>query len=490
FELFGPKSGVPAGFVFVLHVDGQGRLWAGTTHGGVGRLDDPTAQHPHWQRYTTAEGLSSDGVLALADDGRGNLYVGSMRGIDRLHVVSGAVEHLDTRDGLAANSVISACRDGAGDLWFGTGAGVSRLRPRQRPAIEPPLALIESVSIGGKPAPVPELGTRQAGPFRCPVGTHDLEVRFAAVCLGGGHRLRYRYALGGEGAPWSSPARAGRVHLGGLAPDRYVLRVRAELPGGRAGPEARMSFFIPPPLWRRWWFQSGILLLVLMGAWQWHRSRVRRLVEVQRVRERIASDLHDELGLSLSQISILSEVARRDAEERGASSEELGLIGETARSLIDATSDMAWALDPSKDNLGSVLSRVRRLAGDICEGAGVHLDVQVEDGLQDISLPSEVRRHLLLILKEAIHNALRHGHPSTIVFRATRHAGVLQMSVEDDGDGFDPTSAEVREREGHGLAGMTRRAEAAGGTVEIHSTPGGGTTVTVSLPLPGKTPLA
>jgi signal transduction histidine kinase len=225
------------------------------------------------------------------------------------------------------------------------------------------------------------------------------------------------------------------------------------------------------------------VLLGLLLVAQWHRSRVRRLVEVQRVRERIASDLHDELGLSLSRISILSEVARRDAEGRGAPSEELELIGETARSLIDATSDMAWALDPSKDNLGSLLKRVRRLAGGVCEGAGVKLEVRVEEELKAFRLAPEVRRHILLILKEAIHNALRHGAPSTIVLRACRSPGGLELRIEDDGAGFDPASPTIMEKEGHGLSSMSRRAREAGGALRIVSGPEKGTTVTILLPI-------
>jgi len=483
FELFGTTEGFPPGFVFVLHVDGEGRLWAGTTHGGVGRLDDPTEPHPRWRRYTAEQGLSSEGVLALVDDGRGHLFVGSMRGIDRLDVSSGAVVHLDTRDGLAANSVISACRDEGGNLWFGTGGGVSRLRPRSNPSIVVPPALIQGVSVGGEPVALPELGTRTMGPLRCPVGTRSVEVHFGAISLREGQRLRYSFHLGPSDTAWSPASPGGTVHLEGLAPARYLLRLRAELADGSHGPEARLRFLIPPPLWRRWWFQGGLLLLGLALVVQWHRARIRRLMEVQRVRERIASDLHDELGLSLSRISILSEVVRRDAEERGAPSWELENIGETARSLMDATSDMAWALDPSKDNLGSVLARIRRLAGDVCEASGVNLEVLVEEDLKALRLTSEVRRHILLILKEAIHNALRHGDPSRITLRAYRSSGFLELRLEDDGTGFDPASPVVAGKEGHGLSSMARRAREAGGTLEIVSKPANGTSVTISFPL-------
>ncbi len=481
FDVFDDSNGVPPGFVFAMEVDADGRLWVGTTRGGLGRTDDPTVKQPVWRRYTTDDGLASDGVLALVGDGRGSIWIGSMNGLDRFDVESGVIEHLDTRDGLVANSIISACRDREGNLWFATGKGVSRWTPGPDRATVPPTVLIEAVLIGGVPVPVPEAGIDRVGPLRCPVGTGGIEVRFAAPCLGEGNRVRFSYQLNTRGgdAPWSQPFADGVIRLAGLGPDRYDLRVRAEFGDGRGGPEARIRWIIPPPVWRRWWFIASALAMLLGLLLFWHRVRVRRLVEVQRVREHIASDLHDEFGLSLSRISILSEVARRQTSGDGAG-EELEIIGETARGLIDATSDMAWALDPSKDTLGSVIARVRRVAGDVCEGSGVRLEVDIDPRLKEIPLPSEVRRHLLLILKEAIHNALRHGHPSRLGMRVSRTHGRLVLTVEDDGLGFDPGALE--DGTGHGLAGMRRRAEAAGGDLEVSSTFGGGTRVIVSLP--------
>ncbi len=480
FDVFGPEDGVPPGFVFALEVDSEGRLWMGTTRGGLGRTEDPAAEEPIWRRITTREGLASDGVLALVDDTMGSMWIGSMNGLDRLNIASGAVEHLDTRDGLVANSVISACRDRNGDLWFGTGTGVSRLRPREQQRAEVPAVLIEGVLVSGLPASVPELGAARVGPIRCPIGAGNIEVRFEAPSLSEGHRLRFRYRLGEGETGWSEPLEGNIIRLGGLGSGRYTLGIRAETGDGRSGPVGRVDFLIPPPLWRRWYFQAGIVLTILAALLAWHRARLRRLIAVQRVREHIASDLHDEFGLSLSRISILSEVARQQA---GAVEGELEIIGETARDLIDATSDMAWALDPEKDTLGSVVARVRRLAGDICEGSGVRLEIAFDPSLKRLPLGSETRRHLLLILKEAIHNALRHGNPSLLALQIDRTADGLVFMIRDDGSGFDPAAVEADDRSGHGLTSMRRRAEALGGSLEIHSLPEAGTTLSLKIPL-------
>ncbi len=503
-RVFASPEGLSADNVTCLHQDGDGRLWIGTAV-GLSRFDGS-----RFVSYDVHDGLPHPVVNEVVQTPDGTVWVATPGGLTRMLRTRRADGTLFEPVSLpqGPRSARSLAVDGKGVLWVAVGDALWRRTDGDSgfQRIDPGIRWVE-----GRPRAVMVVRTGPDGSIWigtsigvqrvCPDGRtvayttgrkHDrhpvriLEVRFGAVCLGEGHRLSYRHALGTNGAQWSSGSPGGPVHLDGLAPGRYTLRLRAELPDGRSGPEASLNFVIPPPVWQRWWFRGTVFLVILGGAMFWHRARVRHLVEVQRVRERIASDLHDELGLSLSRISILSELARRDAEERGMPSGELLTIGETARSLIDATSDMVWALDPARDDLGSVLTRARRSAGDICGGTSVRLEVRIGEGLQELRLPAEVRRHLLLILKEALHNALRHGDPSVLILRASRTASWLLLSVEDDGTGFDPASPGVSEGEGHGLAGMTRRAREAGGSLSIVSAPGQGTTVTITLPLPGR----
>jgi len=481
FDVFQVEDGMPPGFVFVLEADDGGHLWIGTTSGGLGRTDETAAAHPQWLRYTTENGLATDSILALTADERGFLWIGSMKGLDRLNIETGVIEHLDTRDGLVANSVISSCADANGNLWFGTGKGVSRLHPGPGKDFRIPPVLIEGILVAGVPLTVPELGVEKIDTIDCPVGTGSIDLHFSAPCLGGGHRLKFRYRLGSGN--WSEVLPEPRIRLAEIGPGNYRLRIRAETVDGKTGPEALVGFRIPPPVWRRWWFLAGVLCLLGAGLYFWHRNRVRRLLELQRIREHIASDLHDEFGLSLSRISILSDLVRNQVGEEAEIRQDLGKIGETARNLIDATSDMAWALDPSKDTLGSVVARIRRAAGDICEGSRVRLEVQLDPALKEISLHSETRRHLLLILKEAVHNALRHGDPDHLRLQVSRSDSKLLFIVEDDGCGFDPETISIPDKQGLGMAGMRRRAREVGGVIEVSSTPGTGTRIRLSIPL-------
>ncbi|MCZ7651002.1 MAG: response regulator [Thermoanaerobaculia bacterium] len=379
--------------------------------------------------------------------------------------MSGALRHFDSAHGLINNDVFGACRDSAGDLWFATKGGAARLRPQPDPEPRAPRLLVTAMRVAGRQLPVAELGLAAVPPFSLPAGGFEIEIGFGAVDLSPGADLRYQVGLArnGDGGEWGRPVRERRAHLVGLAPGRYLFRARALRAGGLASVPVEIAFTVTPPLWRRPWVIALLTALAVALAAGLVRLRLRRLAALQRVRERIAADLHDELGLSLSRISMLAEVARRRRGAGEDSDAELLEIGESARELIGATSDMAWALDPRRDDLGALLARLRRLASDVFEGGGVRWRLVAPEGCERLPLGAEARRHLFLILKEAVQNAARHAGASAVEVEVALRGDRLAAAVRDDGRGFD-AAAELAAGDGGGLAGMARRARELGGS--------------------------
>ena len=193
---------------------------------------------------------------------------------------------------------------------------------------------------------------------------------------------------------------------------------------------------------------------------------------------RVATDLHDDLGSSLSRISILSDVAKRGDHASMGTERVLDEIGETARGLVDALGDSIWSIDPRRDDLQSVLARARHFAADVLEAKSIAMDFDLPPSLAGLQLDPEKRRELFLILKEAINNAAKHSGASRLAVAAQVEGSRLRVRIEDDGTGFS------RERgEGHGLPSMVARAERAGGELVIESGPGAGTRIDVSIPV-------
>ena len=485
-DLFLTGATATPGAINDLFVDSRQRLWAATSYGGVIRFEDLNGARPRSLAYTTAQGLSSDRVLCVTEDRRGTLYLGHGKGIDQLDPQTGRIRTLTTADGLPSSVVYVAYRARDGSLWFGTAAGPSRYLPEVLRSEAPPPVYLGDLRIGGERVPLPPLGERDAAGFELPAERSPIEVHFIGVSFAYGNGLRFQYRLLGSAAGWSEPRAERSVLLGNLAPGDYRLLIRAVTPDHVVSPvPAALSFTVLRPVWQRWWF---VLLAAVAAAalgWALHRAQVARIVELERVRTRIAADLHDDMSSSLSRISILSELARRRvADPQAPEATLLDQIGETARELMEATGDIVWAIDARRDDLESLLVRIRRFAGDLLEGRGVSVLFAAPPQAAEISLRPEAKRELYLVLKEALHNAARHAHAKEVRIEVAQSGGELVAEVCDDGVGFAPGGPDVGgARTGHGLRNLRARAAKLGAKLAIDSAPGAGTRVRLSLRL-------
>ncbi|HKF41604.1 MAG TPA: two-component regulator propeller domain-containing protein [Thermoanaerobaculia bacterium] len=489
FELLDSERPLRRGFVSQIFRDSRGRIWIATRDAGLIRVDDPSADSPVFRRYGRAEGLSSDRTNGVTEDFAGALYVATSRGIDRLDPASGRVRHYTAAEGLASTKSISAFRDRAGRLWFGTIRGLLRFDPGPDTPEQPPRVFVRGVEAGGKRQAVPASGAVAIALADLPSDRNHLRIEFFSPTLAPAEQIRFRYRLEGRGGGWSQPSSDASVQYASLPAGRYAFRVEAITSSGTHSVEpASVEFRILPPLWRRWWFLAAAgAALAASLAWL-HRQRVERLLAVERVRSRIAADLHDDLGTSLYRISILSELAGRQAGEPAKDVRPLlSDIGQTARDLIESAGDMVWAVDPRHDNLGNLTSRVRRYASEMLEARGVAGSLESPERPEEISLAGETRRQLYLIFKEAIRNALRHGHPSHVALGLAVRDGHLAAEIRDDGRGLPESAASesADEPAGYGLSTMKRRAESLGGKFQVTSRPGEGTRILIEVPLKG-----
>ena len=210
------------------------------------------------------------------------------------------------------------------------------------------------------------------------------------------------------------------------------------------------------------------------------RSREERLAELERVRRRIATDLHDDIGSSLTQISILSEVLRqRVGLEDAAVNEPLSMIAGASRELVDSMRDIVWAINPQKDHLRDLTQRMRRFAADSFTARQIQFRLRLPEAEEDIQLGANLRREVFLIFKESVNNMVRHSGCTEAEIELRFTSDALLLGLSDNGRGFDL----ARESDGHGLLSMRDRAQGIGGELELTSRPGQGTTITLKIPL-------
>jgi PAS domain S-box-containing protein len=213
------------------------------------------------------------------------------------------------------------------------------------------------------------------------------------------------------------------------------------------------------------------------------KSREERLLELERVRTRIATDLHDDIGSSLTQIAILGEVAHRNVEvgdgRRGI--EPLERIIAVSNELVDTMSDIVWAINPKRDHLSDLVHRMRRFASDVFTARGISLSFDAPAPDSDVALGANLRREVFLIFKETVNNVVKHSGCATANVKLHIAGDWLALDVADDGNGFastEPLEAGVppASRGGNGIPSMRKRAEEIGGRFDITSTVGKGTT--------------
>ena len=475
FTLFTSADGLPGGQVRNLTLDDRGRLWAASYRGGLCRIENPTADRPTFRTYTTADGLSGNETHAVVTDRMGDVYVGTARGIDRLDPDTGRLRHFTASDGLPPQETNGALRDAAGALWFTYTSGLVRFVPHEDVPHGPPVVLITGLRVAGQPHLISALGQVEVPPLELPAHRNSVQIDFSALGFGPGEGLQYQYRLDGGDGNWSRASDRRTVNYASLSPGSYRFEVRAQSADGAVSElPARFAFTIVPPVWQRPWFIAFAVLSAALAGYGLYRYRVVRLIEIAEMRERIATDLHDDIGTNLTRIAVLGEVARQQGA-RGDGT--LATIAGIARESVATMSDIVWAIDPGHDKLVDLIRKMRNHAEEVFGLGDVRLTFSAPKEAEQL-LQQDFRHDVFLISKEVINNVACHARATHVGIEIRVEGSRLFIQIIDDGSGF----RQGDQSEGHGLLSIRRRAERLGAALDIDSQPGHGTSVTLIIP--------
>jgi signal transduction histidine kinase/ligand-binding sensor domain-containing protein len=481
FTVYSESDGVPRGLISSLYLDRAGRLWIATSRGGLVQVDHPGEVRPSFMVYATGQGLSSNTVHSIIEDRWGRIYAGTARGVDRLDPATGLIKHYTIADGLPRGELIVARHDRHGGLWFGSKLGLSRLVETPDRLSMPPQVLISGVHVRGIAQPSALIGQSSVAGLVLQPNQNQVQLDFVGLGFAPGESLRYQYRLWGSDRDWSTPTEHRMVNYASLEPGAYRFEVRAlNTDGTLSSHPATVAFTILSPIWRRWWFLSAAGIILATLIYLLHQDRQAKLLAaVAHMRARIATDLHDDIGSTLTQIAIVSEVARRKAE--GTCEQAAGPLSDIAAmssELVDAMGDIVWAINPKHDHLSNLEHRMRRFAGDILSARNVDLEFCVPPEYEDFRISADIRRQVFLIFKEAVNNIVRHSYSTRAAVEFAVIEDDLTLRLSDNGRGFTPSAVS-----GNGLVNMQKRAADLGGIVALESTPGKGTSLMLRIPL-------
>ncbi len=462
FTIFTQQGGSPSGWTKDLFEDSAGGLWLANSSAGAWRLEDTNADRLQFVKYTTAEGLSSNDAFCVTEDRFGRIYVGTGRGLDRLNPATGQIENFTTADGLPSSYVETAYRDRTGALWFTTINGLARFTPERERARKPPTVLITGLRVAGIAQKISFLGETEAPHSNLNSDQKQISVDFIGLGATLGEKLKYEYRFGNS--DWT-PTAERTVNFANLSSGEYQFEVRA-VTADRIYSQtpATVSFRIAAPFWQSPSFVIALFALTTAAIYFFYRYRLNRLLEMERIRTRIASDLHDDIGANLTRISLLSEVAKQKSENGNGNL--LSSIADIARESVASMNDIVWAIAPDHDSLLDLTRRRRRHAEEVFAYREIDLEFHAPTGDADLKLSVGARRDILLIFKEAVNNAARHSDCSKIQIDFLVENPIVRLRIADDGKGFD---AENSNGDGQGLRSITRRYRALGGDLQIDS---------------------
>ena len=500
---FRPNDALADQPIYSMTTDGTGTIWAGTFRGGLLRF-----RNGNFSRITAKQGLTVDIISQIIDDGHGRLWLGTHKGIYCVTKAAlnacadGRTNTLDymtygRHDGMASvecsDGYQPACwRAADGKLWFTTvRGGVVWVDPNEViTRSKPPQVIIEELHVDGEKVAL------TGGKIIIPPGHKQLDFRFTALSFDGGEKARFRYRVDGLDTDWVDIDTRRTLQLRNLLPREYRFRVRAcDSEGVWNDVGDAITFEVKPFFYETLPFKiivGGLLVGsisfgVRRAATRKYRRKLALLRQqhaIERDRARIAKDIHDDIGAGLTQITLLTELARRDPEQTG---NNLERISDSARTLTKAMDEIVWAVDPQHDTFDGLMDYISAYAEDFLRVAGIRCRMDFPLPLPVMRVDAELRYNLFLALKEALNNIVKHAKATEVWLRLKVEEKAFTLSVEDNGQGLAAAAAAVSGRisSGSGLSNLEKRLATVGGRCEIVSEAGKGTRVQMTVIIPG-----
>ncbi len=496
---FRQADGLSSDFVQCLHLDENNTLWIGTYGGGLDCF-----KQGHFSAIGVNQGLPNNYICGIEQDSSNNFWISSHAGIFRIQeseldewasnelssvhpLVYGIGDGMPTVQCSGGFQPVSF-RTGDGRLWFSTRTGVVVVDPNEIKVNQlPPTVHIENMVVDGE-ADAPN------GPLRIGPGHQRFEFVYTGISFVSPEKVGFKYRLNGLDRDWTDAGTKRNVIYGYIPPGKYRFEVTSCNSDGVWNSDgAGLDFIVQPYFWQTWWFRIGsalaaaaLLTSAVLGLARWRMrlklERVERQRAIERERARIARDIHDNLGANLTRISLLSQFAHGELENPKEAAVQLDRIYETTREMTRAMDEIVWAVNPEHDTLDSVVNYLGKFAQDYLGSLGIRCRLDLPVHLPQWLVTAEVRHHLFLAFKEALHNVVKHAAASEVSVSLTTTNRSFTLAGRDNGRGFDPkTICETKSaeggRSGNGLTNMRLRLEKIGGRCEIQSAPGVGTEV-------------
>lgn len=473
FELPVPGNAVVP-FKNVTKIRQQGSaIWIGTGD-GLFLYDEKRKQvRPHPLPPNINQVISE-----METDRDGNVWMITFSGIVKYDPVNRATLLFNSQNGWPGNfSVLKKLADGR--MAVGMNGGIILFDPAvvKKQAYSPAPQITQLIIDEKKVYHLPGSDTVFTVNYK-----QAIRFNYISLTYNNAVANQYQWQLKGFDHDWHPVGNQATQVFTSLAPGTYAFLIRSSNAADVwSNSFAEVKFRVLPPFYLTGWFIAAAILVLAAVGYAFYRYRLEQALAVEQLRTRIATDLHDDIGATLSSISFYSEAVKQKLKEDQPGTESiLQKMGETSRSMVGNMSDIVWAINPVNDAAGSLFKRMHSYAGELCQLKNIQLQFDCDHRLDKRALSIESRKNIYLLFKEAVNNALKYSACSMLIIKIEMHQKQLVMQVADDGKGFDEQAVES----GNGLQNMRMRAGELKGTLRITSSVNKGTAIALTCPIP------
>ena len=477
-------------------VESQHYLWLGTNGNGFDKFDMLT--HKCIKHYSMADGLPNNVVYGIMPDKAGNLWMSTNKGLSCFNPGVKEFSNFSQEDGLPGDEFnhLQFLKLKNGDLLFGGVEGATVFNPAMVLQQQKPAPIVfTGLSISNKPVNWKQDSTVLSSPINYAKtitlhpGQNMFTISFASLEYRSNKKKFYKYKLDGFDKNYTEPSNKNEATYTNLSPGSYTLYMNGTNSDGVWNDKGTSIQIIVLPYWyQTYWFMALIALLVIVIFYLFYRYRLRQVLKMERLRNRIANDLHDEIGSTLSSISLYGESAKMMMKDNEAAGSVLSKINTSTSEMMEAMSDIVWAINTRNDNLDNLANRMRSFAVQMTESKNIQLHFTENENLPSMPLNMEQRKNIYLIFKEATNNAIKYSSCQNLWVSFVSEQHVLKMMIKDDGKGYATQSSLHNNRMngslgGNGIASMKKRAKQIKAELFINSKIDEGTAIILNVQL-------
>ncbi|MBG9376923.1 hypothetical protein I5907_11790 [Panacibacter sp. DH6] len=484
----GDSASLSSNFIYSLCNDikqPKRYLWVGTKGGGLNRLDKYTGK---FVRYSRKDGLADNVIYGILPGDDGNVWLSTNQGLSAFNPRTKVFRNYDVNDGLQSNEFnrYAFCKTSAGLLVFGGMNGINYFDPKQINTLNSAEVVFtdlrlfnKSVKLTDEDCPINK-SINYADEIRLKYKQNVVAIQFAAVDYRRQGNILYRYKMEGFDEDWIFSGTAHEATYTNLDPGEYRFIVQASYESDNWGNrQTSIAVIVLEPWYHTWWFYLLTIIAIACILYGLYRFRLAQFAMLEKLRNRIAMDLHDEVGSSISTIAIYSKIMQDQIRSVDFDNEPLvNKIKDFAEEIMESMNDIVWSINTKNDAFERIGSRIRIHASQLLEPKGYTLHFEFSEALNRIKIGMEKRREFYLIYKEVLNNIAKYADGRHVWISLNIVNNFIQLTIKDDGKGFDITKAPGT---GNGLTNMQNRAAMLKGKLSINTQTGKGTAVVLSF---------